>query len=217
MKSLVELDRWKRKEAFDFFSSSYSFPYIQLTTCLELRNLVELVKYRGLSFYGVMSYMVLEAINSVEEFHFGIEHEGIFYYSSLGCSFATLDSLHNICFSQKVEMSLFSTFMNNFNKAKHDAESHIKRTERKESDSGMVYISCLPWIDFEGVMQPMNIGNKDSIPRIVWGKYIKKSVDNYIVHINIQVNHSFQDGWHIASFFHYLQERIYKMCDELSI
>ena len=69
MMNKVDIKQWERREAYEFFAD-YEMPYIQITTRLDLRNLVVLIKEMNLSFYGVMTYMVLIALNEIEAFHF---------------------------------------------------------------------------------------------------------------------------------------------------
>lgn len=211
----VNIKQWERREAYEFFAD-YEIPYVQITTRLDLRNLVVLIKERRLSFYGVMTYLVLGAINEIDAFHYGILNDDVVRYQKMGCSFTTMDSNHQVCYSKKIGIMPFGMFMEAFESAKKEAESHSKPITPLLGDMGMVYISCLPWIDVEGITQPIKSRSKDVTPRVLWGKYTMNSDGGYQMHINLHVHHAFQDGWHMALFFQLLQERIYKMCNELT-
>ena len=58
------------------------------------------------------------------------------------------------------------------------------------------------------VLNPMKYKLKDSIPRICWGKYFIQD-GKYMIDYSIQVNHAFQDGYHLGLFINQLQEDIY--------
>lgn len=215
MMNKVDIKQWERREAYEFFAD-YEMPYIQITTRLDLRNLVVLIKEMNLSFYGVMTYMVLVALNEIEAFHFGIVNDEVVKFQTLGCSFTTMDSNHSVCFSRKIGIMPFLNFMEAFENAKNEAESHKKAKTPMLDDMGMVYISCLPWIDIESVTQPIKSKYKDVTPRVLWGKYTLNSDGGHQIPINLHVHHAFQDGWHMALFFQLLQEKVYKMCNNLT-
>lgn len=211
----VDIKQWERREAYEFFAD-YEMPYVQITTRIDLRNLVVLVKKKNLSFYGVMVYMVLVVINEIEAFHFGIVNDEVVKFHSLGCSFTTMDSKHSVCFSRKIGILPFLNFMETFENAKNEAELHKKTKKTMRDNLGMVYISCFPWIDFESVTQPVKCKCNDVTPRVLWGKYTLNSDGSHQIHINLQVHHAFQDGWHMALFFQLLQEKVYQMCNNLT-
>ena len=205
----VNYNNWTRKEAFEFFST-YDYPYAQITSSLKLGNLPILAKSRNISFYGLMMYMVLETLNHIEAYHYGLLENKIVYYPSLGCSFTSIDTNNQICFSEKIPLNPFPTFMEDFYRAKVEAEQHRKRLCIKDDDSGIVYMSCVPWIDLVGMLQPMKTSIPDSIPRVTWGKYMPEH-DGFRLNLNLQVHHGFQDGKQIAEFFILLQNGIDSM------
>lgn len=205
----INYNSWPRKEAFEFFST-YDYPYAQITSSLKLGNLPILAKARHISFYGLMTYLVLEALNSLDAYHYGLLENKIVYYPSVGCSFTVLDTNDQICFSEKIPFNSFSNFMADFCRAKSEAEQHQKRSYIENDNSGIVYISCVPWVDLVGMLQPMKTSAPDSIPRVTWGKYIPEN-DGFRLNLNLQVHHGFQDGKQIADFFILLQNGIDSM------
>ena len=56
----------------------------------------------------------------------------------------------------------------------------------------------------------MNLNKEDSIPRVSWGKYYKKS-SRIVLPFNIQVNHRLVDGIHIGMFYSKLNTAIWEM------
>ncbi|MBU1872127.1 chloramphenicol acetyltransferase, partial [bacterium] len=70
-----------------------------------------------------------------------------------------------------------------------------------------VYITCIPWISFTGVMHPINLHPVDSVPRLAWGKYVieKESVK---LPYSLQCHHALADGYHAGLFFNRFREII---------
>ncbi len=78
-------------------------------------------------------------------------------------------------------------------------------TEQNQDD--VVYLSCLPWLRFTSICQPVPIKQPDSIPRIVWGKYTH-SGDTITMPLAIQTHHALADGFHLCEFYRVVQNRI---------
>lgn len=73
-----------------------------------------------------------------------------------------------------------------------------------------INITCIPWITFSNFKDAINFNEKNSKPKICWGKYYLDD-DRYLIDISLLVNHAFQDGYHMGLFFNNLQENIYNL------
>ena len=161
-------------------------------------------KYK-ISFYGIMSYVVLKTLNEIDEFKYVLEDNHIYKYDQINVSFSVLDDSNSINFSRTVEYTDFNKFIELFNYAKKEAENNIQIQYKR--DFNKCYFTCLPWVRFTSVDNPMNYEVIDSVPRVCWGKYFIES-GNYMIDLSIQINHAFQDGYHLGLFFNKLQENI---------
>ena len=210
MKTKIDINHWKRKKQFIFFSN-FTNPYASVTSILDVDKLVKISKQNKISFYGMMSYMVLKTLNEIEEFKYVLEDNNVYKYDKINVSFSVLDSSNSINFSRTVEYTDFDKFIKLFNDAKTEAESNAEIQYVK--DFNKCYFTCLPWIRFTSVENPMNYKIVDSVPRICWGKYFIEN-DKYMIDLSIQFNHAFQDGYHIGLFYNKLQENINLFCYE---
>ncbi len=200
---LLNIDEWKRCDVYKFYRN-YANPYAQVTSEVNFKGLVDIARVKKISFYGIMSYLVLRTLDSIEDFHIVFDNDQIYRYDKIDAYFTTLDSEHQIWFSDRLRLSDFENFIFDFEKKKHDAEMHIKKRE-KNKENNVVYLTCVPWIKISSILNPYN--EFDSIPRICWGKYYMND-DAYSINISIQFNHAFVDGWHIGQFFNVLQANI---------
>ena len=210
MKTKIDINSWKRKKQFIFFSN-FTNPYASVTSVLDVDKIVKISKESKISFYGIMSYVVLKTLNEIEEFKYVLENNDIYKYDKINISFSVLDTSNSINFSRTVEYTNFNRFIELFDIAKKEAESNTKIKYIK--DFNKCYITCLPWIRFTSVENPMNYKVIDSVPRICWGKYFIEN-DKYMIDLSIQFNHAFQDGYHIGLFYNKLQENINLFCYE---
>lgn len=204
-KILLNLREWKRYDEYQFYRHFLN-PYSQVTSEVTFHSLVDIARSKNLSFYGIMSYLVLYTLNSIEDFHIVFDNDQIYRYDNIDAFFTTLDCEHQIWFSDCLQLSDFEQFIIDFEKMKHNAEMHIKQI-RKNKDNNVVYLTCVPWVKISSLLNPYD--KFDSIPRICWGKYYRND-DAYSINISIQFNHAFVDGWHIGQFFNTLQSNIHK-------
>ena len=88
---------------------------------------------------------------------------------------------------------------------RRDSQREFMKAAEEASD--LLFISCLPWVEITGLTNPRDFDQDDSVPRVVWGKYVKKD-ERVILHIAVEVNHRLIDGVHIGRFAEALTRRI---------
>lgn len=67
---------------------------------------------------------------------------------------------------------------------------------RVEDRDDMLYLTCVPWIDFSSMQHAETGDPLDCIPRIAWGKVVEGQVT-----VCLTAHHSLVDGRHVAQFF----------------
>ena len=210
MKEKINIENWKRKEEFAFFSK-FSNPYASVTTEINVNEIVKYAKDNKLSFYGIMSYVVLKTINEIDEYKYVLEEENIYKYDQINLSFSVLQNNNKLNFSRLVLYNDFELFMKDFICAKREAESNLQIPHI--AGNNKIYVTCLPWMRFSSVDNPKRYDMIDSIPRICWGKYFLENGE-YKIDVSLQINHAFQDGYHIALFFNTLQYNILQFMEK---
>ncbi len=109
-KTIIPLETWDRKFIFETFSQR-EFPYVGITTPVDVTELKKAVKENCWSFYGVMSYAVSMAVHSVSEFKRRVEGKQIVEYDNVDLSFTVLNKANNCNFA---DMSLIQPTSNSF-------------------------------------------------------------------------------------------------------
>lgn len=71
-----------------------------------------------------------------------------------------------------------------------------------------INITCIPWISFSNFKDAVDFKEKNSKPKICWGKYYLEN-DRYLIGVSLLVNHAFQDGYHMGLFFNNLQQNVF--------
>lgn len=205
MRKEIDVNSWQRNWQYNvFFPKSY--PYLSVTSPVNVDYLVRLAKETHLSFYGLMSYAVLKTIQEIEEFKYVFDNGKIYKYDVINTSFTVLNAEQQLYFSPivKFDEDLF-VFLESFLTAKKMAEEGISADKYLENN--LAYITCLPWMRVTSMLNPVDENIKDSIPRICWGKYFE-TAEGYKIDVSIQVNHAFQDGYHLGLFYEGLERNI---------
>ena len=204
MKEKIDIDSWSRRDQYKFFSSFVN-PYASLTSPINVDKIVKYSKNNNISFYGIMSYVVLKSINDIEEFKYVLENDGIYKYEKVNASFTVLTENNDLHFSRVAEFNNFNKFISDFELLKNEAENND--VIEYEDCYNKIYITCMPWIRITSLTNPINYNDIDSVPRICWGKYFLDN-NKYMIDLSGEFNHAFVDGYHMSKFFVCVQNNI---------
>ena len=192
-------DTWERKEIFEFFSG-LSDPFYMVSFRLDVTDLYDYTKEKGLSFYMGMIWACDEAINGIQAFRLCIKDGEIFEYERRHPSFTYLKEGREAF--QIVTIKHIDDIDEFCKKALEKAEAQEGFIDLSSETDDLIYYSCLPWIDLTALTNEKDHSSslkEDSIPRIAWGRY-KEENGRKVVTISMEVNHRFIDGVHIGRF-----------------
>ncbi len=82
MKKYVDINNWKRKEYYEFFSK-YDEPFWGIVTEIDCTIAYEKVKQNNSSFFSYYLYKSTQAINMIEEFRYRIEDEKVVLFEEI--------------------------------------------------------------------------------------------------------------------------------------
>lgn len=77
---VIDIDSWVRKDNYHFYRGIDN-PLFQICANVVITHLFPLIKQNKLSFYQVMIYFVMEAVNSVKELKTRIQGDQVVEYS----------------------------------------------------------------------------------------------------------------------------------------
>lgn len=204
----IDIENWNRKNTYYWFKTFDDSTY-GINVKLDVSLLVKLTKERNESFFANMLFIVMKALNSIEEMRMRFENGVPVIYKDINPSFTVMTdagTFDNASFKNEKNYKEF------YKKTRNIIDDITKQTtlENKEYNNSKThdeyYITCLPWLNFESATHPIPT-DKDSqcVPRIGWGKYVKNN-DKYEMTMNITVSHIFVDGKHISDAFNKMQE-----------
>ena len=201
----IDLPSWPRRDIFSFFSV-LDQPFYSVCFRVDVTQLHAYTKTHGLSFYYVMTYLVTQAVNEVENLRYTIRDDSVFLLDKRTPSFTELKKGSEQF--QIITCPCEGTLADFCRAAKERSEAQTSFLESSSETDDLIYISCLPWFDLTCCTNERQIDQDDAIPRITWGKYVRQENGRETLGMSLEVSHRFIDGYHLGQFYQTLQKSI---------
>lgn len=210
---IIDLDKWKRKKSYEWFSK-FSDPTYVLSAKIDVTRLISFTRMHKLPFFENMLYLTTCALNRIPALRLRVKGDKIIEYDKPAPSFtiALEDGLFDI---SRVEWNDDpSEFCKDVRRLINQAKSSCGNKEFGDSNVDVYYFTCLPWLDFETMTNPIPDDKEiAAIPRICWGKYVLAD-GKFMLSLSIQVSHALVDGKPLCDAFAEIQKCI-DDCEEL--
>lgn len=197
--SIIDVETWKRKEYFEFYST-FDRPFFGIDTEIKCTNAVKYCKANGYSFFMYYMYQSFVAINEISEFKTRIFENEVRQYDTIhvGTTIGRKDESFGFAFTPFVLS--FHDFCDGF-KSEIDRVNDSKglRFNKDTSRLDLIHCSSLPWISFKGLHHATNSSYLDSIPKLTFGKYYE-NLSEFKLPISVHGHHGLMDGIHVSQF-----------------
>ncbi len=200
----IDINSWKRKEIFDFFSS-VACPYYSVTFTVDVSRVYGFVRQHGLSFYYCMCWLCTQAVNRVEAFSYFIKDGDICKLDMRHPSFTDIKKGEDLFYI--VTMPIQDDAVAFCKAAAEKSAAQNCFINMSSETEELVYLSCTPTLNITSLTNEHDSGKDDAIPRIAWGKY-RDVEGRKELGLSIEVNHRFIDGYHIGKFAEELEKLI---------
>lgn len=204
----LDIENSLRKKTYDWFKS-FKNPTYGINVIMDVTKLVNYSKITNTSFFINMLYIVVNGLNSVPEMRMRFVNNKPVIFDDINPAITVMttnDVFENVRFENKKNYKDFYLL------AKKHIDEAKQETKLTESSYNLAntwneyYITCIPWLNFSGVNQPMTEElHSQTVPRICWGRYTNNN-SKYELTLNITVSHIFVDGLHISQAFNKIQE-----------
>lgn len=199
----IDLNTYNRKEIYEHFSN-VDHPFYSITMPIDVTNLYNYSKKNKYSFYHLMVWLVSKTMNNLDNFKLRIINNELYLLDKVNPSFTHMNKGEEIF---KIITVLYSDDFNKFDLESKELESTQKTLFSKSDTDDLIFISCLPWLDFTALTNERSLDINDAIPRVAWGKYYNEN-DKLFIHLSLDVNHRTIDGYHIGLFKEELDKQI---------
>lgn len=213
----IDMDKYPRLDHFRHFLTMQQ-PCVSVTVQVDITDWLSGLKASGCPFFLSFQYAVVKAANQIPEFRQRIVDDKIVEYDYCNPSYIVSlpDDTYRYCnvnvgqpFAQYLKES----------RVKQDAALHSVHLEEEEGDVlGLLFISCVPWLNYTEAMMPYP-GGCFSNPSFCWGGY---KTEKYLaleegrvtekvkttIPVSVFFNHALIDGIHVSRFFDNLSDEL---------
>ena len=202
---LINLENWNRKEHFEFFSKMRS-PYFGIIAEVDCANTYQKCKDENTSFFATYLHRSMTAVNAIKEFKFRIIDGAVYELDKInaGATISREDGTFGF---------IYVNYSEDFLKFEQELSKEIDEVKnstglRLNDDNikiDLIRHSTLPWTNFTSILHPTNLDNKDSVPKITFGKF-KEQDKRKLMPVSIEAHHGLVDGFHVSEYFKKFQE-----------
>ncbi|MBY5923416.1 CatA-like O-acetyltransferase [Ferrimonas balearica] len=199
-------DTFPRQQQFDHYRN-VALPYVGICADVEVQTLLAHCKAHGVSAYRAILYACTLVAQELPWMRWRIREDGIVEHERLDCAVTALGEDQQVRFTSIPWQSSWSQFNEAAQQvlANASASPNLYNGEPEGTDN-LIYHSCVPWLRFTQMVQPMPMAPACSVPRIMWGKYDVQG-ERTLMPLVIQAHHGLADGLHLAQFFERLQDK----------
>ena len=197
MEKRIDRKTWPRN-AHDRLFARLAVPFYSVTWRPDVTQVYAYAKKNGLSFFSVMTWVTMRAINTVEAFRYELRGDEVWLLDRRDPSYTYRwnDELFGICGVPWKENESPKDFAARCTAAERANTAPVPTAEADAAGHD-VYISSLPWIDYTHISQEFPLDNTDSTPRVMWGKFTEDETGRKTLSFTAQVNHRLIDGIHL--------------------
>ena len=203
MKKIIDLETYPRRSHFEYFGAM-AFPYVGLTANVEVTNLLRFAREHGGSTFHAVLWAAAKAANEIPELRQRIVDGQIVEFDHCNIGYTVAKEDHTFCNCYTETRMPIEEFLVDARRRQDEAMQQSGFFNPSEDETGLIFTSCVPWVAFTQVVQPVPSPG-DCNPRIIFGKYIQEK-EKTLMPLHIQCNHALVDGYHISEFFRIFQQ-----------
>lgn len=204
MPHYLDLERWPRRGAFEFFRG-YDNPYFNVCAPLDCTALLEYTRAHHASFSLACVYLALRTANAYEPFRYRLDGGRVLVHNIVHAGTTTLLDDERFAFIYFDFDDDFFRVQDSARRARDAARGHAGGLDAQDHRTDLVHFSSLPWIEFTGLSHARNWRREDSVPKITFGRYHGSAPVQ--LPISVEVHHALMDGMHVGRFLEALQGR----------
>jgi chloramphenicol O-acetyltransferase type A len=192
----IDLNTWERKSHYTWFSS-FADPSISVDVKMNVSNVLNYCKENQMSSYAIIMYVICKCLNQNKAFRLRVLNDEIIEIDKANVAYTIM--VNDSCFVNcRANLKAdFATYMQSVkdNQIKYTNSNYIQEEYNTIAIVDDIYCSCVPWLNFQSIKQPMpdKIPESKSIPRACWGKYYSEGDSMYMT-LNLTANHALVDG-----------------------
>ena len=208
MKTFLDLEKWHRKDHFDFFKT-FDEPFFGATATIDCSFAFEAAKNNGVSFFVYYLHKTLAVVNAIEPFRYRISGESIVVYDRIDASPTISRENGSFAFSL-IEYDPDIFVFAGIAKKEIDRVALTPGLFTRAFEDSIIHFSALPWINFTSLSHARSFKFPDSCPKISIGKMTVQNDGRKTFPVSVHVHHGLVDGLQVGQFFELFQLELNK-------
>lgn len=207
MRTLIDVDTWKRKEDYLFFRNFQS-PLVGVTVEVDCTVACKRAKELNVSLALYYMHAALVGVNKLEEFRYREENGQVYLYDKIDLFTPIITdegSFISVTLPYIADFGDFLSIASPIVARAKQGEGHPHGTGEQRAD--LLLISVNPWYRFTGIQLSDPEKPHESFPIFTFGKLTPVD-DKWMMPVSLRVNHGFVDGYHIGRFLKEFQDML---------
>ena len=159
-------------------------------------------KKKGHSLNAILCYCVLQAAQNVEDFHYSIKEDGLYYYKNMKVNAVINGKDGLLYYADYKYFDNFKDFEIEYNRVNEYCSENC--THFQEDTGNLIATSAIVGFPFTSISLGMSKTFWDNF--LMWGKYEKKGFKKKL-NISLRFHHATIDGQAAGRFYNELQKQ----------
>jgi chloramphenicol O-acetyltransferase type A len=201
----VDIDTWARKTTYEFFRD-YEDPFFNITTNLDVTHLYRFCKDNDVAFSLAALFLSLQTANEIREFRLRMIDEAVVEFDRVEATQTILndDETFSFCYFESKD-DIFE--FDRAGKASREKYKALKTFDVEADRIDLIYYSAIPWISFTSFKHASRQNNRQTVPRMVFGKIFDDGPVRKMP-FSVEVHNALMDGIHVGKFFELFQKKL---------
>ena len=201
----VDTRTWERRTTYEFFLN-YADPFFNISANLDVTRLYRFCKDNDLAFSLAALFLSLQTANEIREFRLRMKDERVIEFDRIEATQTILneDETFSFCYFE-LKNDIFE--FDRAGKISREKYRALKTFDVETDRLDLIYYSSIPWISFTSFKHASPGNNRQTIPRMVFGKHFEEG-ERRKMPFSIEAHHALVDGIHVGKFFNLFQEKI---------
>lgn len=203
MPTYLDLATWPRRPHFELFRG-YDNPFFNVCAPVDVTELRQLVRARGLSFFIASLFLSTRAANAVEPFRYRLRGDRVLVHDVIHPGSTVLLPDDTFTFG-------YFEYTDDFGRFHETTSAELERLRSTPQDlrpgddrDDLIHYSVLPWLAFTSFSHARNWDGRQSVPKIMLGKYFEEG-GRVKMPVSVEVHHALMDGLHVGRYFEHLE------------
>lgn len=204
MKKEINLETWKRKSHFEFFSAMEE-PFYGVTVEIDVTHAYKKAKEENISFFIYYLHATLKTMNALPAFKLRIDQGKVYEHERIDASSTVMKDNETFGFSHVI----YNEDLAVFNQTIQEEIERVKQTDtlltKEDYGENIIHFSAVPFINFTSLTHARGFSYPDSCPKVSIGKMVEKD-GKRIFNVALFAHHGLVDGLDMGKFFNRFQE-----------